>query len=207
MRYVAVSIKNSVHGLTKHPLHGIWMNIKRRCYEEKCPAYKRYGGSGITMCDEWKDDFQAFYDWAVANGWKKGLEVDKDIKGGNIYSPSNCLIVTKKQNCNKRKSSHFVIINGESKTISEWADYAGIDQITLYARIFNYGWEPSDAISKPIQKNGESNKKKILCVENNMIFDSILDAAKFANCHPVYMSQVCRGQYKKAHGYSFKYLN
>lgn len=79
------------HGLTNksNGLYSIWSGMKRRCYYKKSPDYPDYGGRGITVCHEWKEDFQAFYDWSMANGYKKGLSIErKDVNGD--YCPENC---------------------------------------------------------------------------------------------------------------------
>ena len=105
---------NRKHGLTQKSgrLYGLWQSIKRRCYSEKCKDYTDYGGRGIKMCDEWKNDFKAFHDWAIANGYKeektdKGiniLTIDRIDVNGN-YEPSNCRFVTNEvQAKNKRNT-------------------------------------------------------------------------------------------------------
>ena len=79
------------HGLSKHPLMRIWIDILVRCGVYKCKdekIYARYGGRGITICDEWRDSFQAFYDWCMANGWKTGLQIDRK-HNSNGYFPDN----------------------------------------------------------------------------------------------------------------------
>jgi len=108
--------------------------MKRRCYNQKYKKYKNYGGKGVSVCDEWRNDFMAFYNWAINNGWEKGLHIDKDIKGGNIYSPQNCSIVTAKQNHNHTVSSIFIEHGGETHTISEWCDIYGIKPQRTWSR-------------------------------------------------------------------------
>jgi len=88
----------------KHPLYAVWNGIKQRCYNPKRKDYHNYGGKGITMCDEWKDDFNSFYVWCLSNGWEHGLEVDKDVLcrelniAPAIYSPSTITFLTGSQN-------------------------------------------------------------------------------------------------------------
>lgn len=82
------------HNKTNTRLFNVWQNIKRRCYTKTNPSYKYYGGIGIKMCDDWHYDFQAFYDWAYANGYNDSLEfgkctLDRIDNNGN-YEPSNC---------------------------------------------------------------------------------------------------------------------
>lgn len=91
------------HGLTNHPLYLKWSNMKRRCYDENNCSYDDYGGRGIKVCKEWIDGFKSFYDWAMENGWKKGLELDRIDTNGN-YSPKNCRFITHQRNSvNRRK--------------------------------------------------------------------------------------------------------
>lgn len=55
----------------------LYNGIKQRCYNPKSVHYKDYGGRGITMCDEWKNDSVAFCDWAYANGYKEGMSIER----------------------------------------------------------------------------------------------------------------------------------
>src|SRR6185437_1452535 len=100
---------HTIHGLSNHPLFKIWSDVKKRCYNIKCKAYKNYGGKGVIMCDEWLNNFKCFYDWCINNGWEKGLELDKDklspYKTGNIYSPEFCCFLTAKENMKYRSNS------------------------------------------------------------------------------------------------------
>lgn len=95
----------------KTPLYQIWKGIKARCFNPNNKGYENYGGRGITMCNEWRNDFKSFYDWAMANGYKEEKlpsgynkwTIDRVNNDGN-YEPSNCRWVTMfAQNHNKRK--------------------------------------------------------------------------------------------------------
>lgn len=89
----------------KHPLYKVWISMRGRCNNPNDKFYYNYGGRGVRVCEEWEKSFQKFYDWCVANGWQKGLFVDKDIKGsGLLYSPGTCAIVTRKMNNQARKT-------------------------------------------------------------------------------------------------------
>lgn len=88
-----------VHGLSKHPLFRVWSHILDRCYNI-APAhinYRYYQGKGIKVCDEWKNNFKVFYDWAIANGWQKSLTIDRLDSNGN-YEPENCQFITRSEN-------------------------------------------------------------------------------------------------------------
>jgi len=82
------------HGLTKTKLYRVWASMKQRCYNKKSSVYKYYGVKGIKVCDEWKDDFKAFYDWSHLNGYKEGLTIDRK-ENDKGYTPDNCRWVNK----------------------------------------------------------------------------------------------------------------
>lgn len=88
------------HGLKNHPLYSVWKDMKRRCHNPRRRKYPVYGGRGIIVCDEWKDNFKTFYDWAMNNGYKKGLSIDRIDNDGN-YEPSNCQWITVAENSRK----------------------------------------------------------------------------------------------------------
>lgn len=98
----------------KHPLYKIWQSMRGRCYNTNDPAYFNYGGRGVRVCYEWDNDFQPFYDWCIANGWQRGLFVDKDIRGdGLLYSPDTCSIVTRKVNNQARRSVKVTLLKAK----------------------------------------------------------------------------------------------
>lgn len=138
------------HGLTRHPLYTVYKDMIDRCYKKTNQSYEIYGAIGVRVCDEWVADIKKFYDWAIANGWRQGLQIDKDIKGdGLLYSPNTCCFVTGKQNCNKRKTSLFITYKGETKTAAEWADEIGIPQ-ELFRSRRRLGWSIEKCLETPL---------------------------------------------------------
>lgn len=85
------------HGLFGNPLYGIWGGIVQRCENKHNTSYARYGGKGITICSTWRNNPQAFYDWAMMNGYQKGMELDR-IDPEKGYSPENCRWITRFEN-------------------------------------------------------------------------------------------------------------
>ena len=96
-----VTRNGKVHGESKTPLYRLWKAMVRRCESEKAHNYKWYGGKGIRVCDDWRNDYTSFRDWAHANGYARGLELDRKDSDGP-YSPENCRWITKKTNIRNR---------------------------------------------------------------------------------------------------------
>lgn len=125
------------HGGRGTNLYRVWCGIKERCLNENNKSYHNYGGRGITICDQWKDDFVAFRDWAMENGYKEGLEIDRKDNDGP-YSPENCRWTTPVENCqNKRGVVPVVItdtrtgIEATVRTIAEASRMTGVSQNTI----------------------------------------------------------------------------
>jgi len=98
----ARSVSTTTHGLSlvngkHHPLFVVWGLMKQRCYNPKGSHYYRYGGRGISVCGEWLNNFTSFYHWAIENGWKKELTIDRKDNDGN-YEPGNCRFITNQLN-------------------------------------------------------------------------------------------------------------
>ncbi len=145
LKHQTAIINFTSHGLVKHKLYGVWLGIKKRCYNIAEPAYKDYGARGIIMCDEWKHDFLSFYNWAIANGWEKGLEIDRRENNG-IYEPGNCRFVTRLINAKNKRSNRVITYNGETMILSDWARKLHVSFDTLRYRI-RAGWPIEKAFS------------------------------------------------------------
>ena len=130
-------------------LYRIWGNMKSRCYNVHVTHYERYGGRGIKVCDEWKNDFKAFYDWSMSNGYTDNLTIDRINNNGN-YEPLNCRWVTVKEQSINRSNNHHVAIDDEIKTLSEWCEIYNINYKTVRDRL-KRGWNYKDALTIPVK--------------------------------------------------------
>ena len=138
-------INFSKHNLTNHRLYNTWAHIKGRCFNPNNNSYDNYGGRGITMCDEWKKDFMNFYDWAITNGYKDDLTIDRIDVNGN-YEPDNCRWVDMKVQANNKRNNFLVTIYNRTQTLSEWCDEKNLNYDKIQTRL-NLGWTLEDAMT------------------------------------------------------------
>lgn len=139
------------HGLTdgnsyRHPIYVAWQNMKARCFNPNYEKYHRYGGRGITICEEWLN-VKNFSEWAFANGWSKGLTLDRIDNNGN-YEPSNCQWVSVGKNSRKKSTTKLTIEQAkEIRSRSEnenWNDLAkefNINHGTVWFIAKNISWD------------------------------------------------------------------
>lgn len=118
-----------------------------RCECKKHIDYQWYQANGISVCDEWREDFINFYNWAVANGYKDDLTLDR-INNDLGYCPENCRFVTPKDQANNRRTNINITYNGETKTLKQWAEYLGINYSKLYGRVVTHGKPFEQAIQQ-----------------------------------------------------------
>lgn len=118
------------HGLSNEKLYSVWRGMRHRCNSAN---YKRYGGRGISVCDEW-NNFKMFYDWAVDNGYKPGLTIDR-INNDGDYRPENCRWADDITQANNKCTNRRVEYNGIVHTVSEWARIFGVNRESLSYRI------------------------------------------------------------------------
>jgi hypothetical protein len=141
------------HGLAfKTPLYTIWSGMKQRCYYLNSKHYKDYGGRGICICHDWRENFKSFYDWAVNNGYKKGLTIDRIDCNGN-YEPSNCRWITIIEQSRNKRSNRLLEYKGEVKPLIEWCEILGLKYSTIRARLNKYHWSVEKSFNKPIKKH------------------------------------------------------
>lgn len=139
------------HGMTNSRLYVAWRNMKSRCGNPKNIEFNSYGGRGISICEAWKNSFEAFSDWALSHGYAENLTLDRIDVNGN-YCPENCQWITDKEQRLNTRRSHSVTAFGVTKTIKEWSDWSGLGYDTIRNRLVYSGWSPEDAVSAPVQR-------------------------------------------------------
>lgn len=138
---------NLKHGSYGSALYKTYYNMKNRCYNPRYYLFQHYGGKGVTVCDEWlgDDGFSAFAAWANANGYKRGLSIDR-IDNSKGYCPDNCRWSNMVTQQNNRTNNRLITVNGETHTMAEWARISGMHYCTIQKRLAS-GWSNEDAVT------------------------------------------------------------
>lgn len=165
-----LSAANTKHGHSGDRLYCVWRNMIERCQNKKNENFRNYGGRGIRVCDEWKNDFTKFYDWAMGNGYDYDAEygectIDRIDVNGN-YEPSNCRWADRiTQANNKRPSSEWKprktktwTIDGVTKPQKEWCEEYGAELMTVRYRIKHKGLSVLEALTMPKMTTGRPKK-------------------------------------------------
>lgn len=137
--------RQTTHHMTGTRLYQIWSGIRGRCNNPNEECYPNYGGRGIKICDEWNSNFTTFYEWAINNGYKENLTIDRIDNNGD-YNPNNCRWVDLKTQANNTRRNHYLTYKGETKSLAEWAEIKKINYSTLRARINTYHWSVEKAL-------------------------------------------------------------
>lgn len=130
--------KTGIHYVwSKNPrINKIWNGILYRCYNSKKDTFKHYGGRGIKVCEEWlpkNNGAENFYTWAINNGYKDNLTIDRIDVNGN-YCPKNCRWITMKEQATNKTNNHLITINGITKCLSQWLREFNVVKNTYYYR-------------------------------------------------------------------------
>ena len=126
-------------------LYWVYYAMLARCYNAKSPRYKDYGARGITVYKEWREDNKTFFAWAMANGYKEGLTLDR-LNNDKGYSPDNCAWVLNKDNCNHNRKTHYLTYKGKTQSLKKWSEELGINYSTLRNRINRSGMTAEEAL-------------------------------------------------------------
>lgn len=173
----------TIHGKTNTRLHYIWDSMKDRCNNPNNHAYNDYGGRGITICQEWENDFMTFYNWAMQNGYDESLTIDRIDVNGN-YEPSNCRWADVKTQANNRRNNILITYQNKTQSLKLWCEELNLDYDMIRARYSNPHWENKtieEILFTPNQKqilityNNETHTisewSKLTNIRRNVIFD------------------------------------
>jgi len=189
------------HHMSNTKIYGIWKGIKSRCFNKNHIHYDKYGGRGVSICDEWLV-FENFYSWSIKSGYKEGLSIDR-IDNDVNYCPENCRWADQTiQNSNKRNNV-IVDYHGEKYTLSSLSRKVGINRKTLKNRLSTL-FDENEIYSK---KNRSKRPVAQYDVHGNFIkrWDSIADAEKSLGVSVGGISRCCSGKSKSAYGYKWEY--
>lgn len=160
-----------LHGGKGEHLYEVWCSMKQRCYNPNNSRYDRYGGRGITICDEWLHDYAAFRAWSLGNGYEDnmGLSIDRIDNDGN-YEPNNCRWTDIMTQADNKSSNIQITYNGKTQTLRKWSEETGISVDALYYR-YRAGKTSEEILKKFDVKNigntrTEISTRKILELRN-----------------------------------------
>lgn len=145
-----INIAKVKHNMTNTRLYNIWRDMKSRCLNPNNKRHKFYFDKGITVCDEWKNDFMNFYNWAINNGYRDNLTIDRINNNGN-YEPKNCRWATITEQNNNQSNNIRIKYNESEYTLSELSKIYNIKRATLYDRI-KRGWTIDEALNRKVAK-------------------------------------------------------
>lgn len=155
-------------------LYMIYHGVKKRCYNPNEPSYKNYGARGIKMCEEWLRSFDSFVDWALSNGYKNPLSLERiDVDGD--YSPDNCKWITMLEQSRNKRTTRWVTYKGVTKCLADWCDELDLPYDATHNRLDN-GWDVDRAFNEHLFDQSQSIRQ--LCKERGLKYSSVLSRIK-----------------------------
>jgi hypothetical protein len=143
--------KATKHGQCDTRLYYVWHQMKNRCYNPSVNGYKDYGARDITVCQEWRESFAAFRDWALSEGYGPGMSIErKDVSIG--YSRNNCTFIPRFDQARNTRRTVRVSANGKTMLAVEWAQELGLSVGAIYNRIRS-GHSPEKIVAPRMRKN------------------------------------------------------
>lgn len=146
------SSRFTTHGGSTSRIYRVWAGMLTRCFNPNEECYKYYGGRGITVCDEWREDFATFRDWAMKNGYADDLTIER-VRVNESYRPDNCTWIPQAEQMSNTRVNLLITAFGETKPCSKWVKdpRCSVSRETLKARV-HAGWDHERAVSKPARK-------------------------------------------------------
>jgi hypothetical protein len=153
------------HGKTGTAIYRTWVNMKARCNIKSSSRYSCYGARGITVCEEWNNSFEAFYNYVsqLPHFNEEGYTLDR-INVNSNYEPDNIRWATKKDQMNNYRRNHLITYNGKTQTLGQWADELNINRGTLLSRLNNAHWSIERSLTEiPFKGKNQTYKKRGDC--------------------------------------------
>ena len=147
---------NIMHNMTGTRLYGCYKGMMSRCYREKDIHYNAYGGRGITVCAEWKNNAKAFINWALSNGYSDDLTIERIDVNGN-YEPSNCTWIPMKDQYDNKRQNVMITFNGETHNAAYWGRIFNINPQSIRWR-YRHGWNIERVFELPEGYKAESEE-------------------------------------------------
>lgn len=136
------------------PEYTAWSAMKQRCYYPKATSYPNYGGRGVSVADEWRNDFKAFL--AHVGPKPSPAHTLDRIDSNRNYEPGNVRWATRKEQGRNVRDNHLVEHNGRTMPISAWAEEIGCCHGTLFSRLTKYGWSAERALTTPVNRGSRN---------------------------------------------------
>lgn len=146
-------LRSTVHGMSHEPIYKTWQDMIARCTNPKDTGYPRYGKRGITVCDEWRHSFQAFYDHVsqLPNYGIEGYTLDRTDNSFG-YFPGNVGWATIAEQNRNQRTNILITYNDKTQCLTDWAIELNMSVSTLYSRIHK-GWNVERALTTPVGPN------------------------------------------------------
>lgn len=152
------AVANTKHGHSHTRMYKLWTDMKQRCYNPNTISYSYCGGRGIQVCDDWKNSFQSFADWAFSCGYGDNLTIDR-IDNDKDYCPENCRWVTLQFQERNKRTTYFAEHHGEQIPVAILCEELNLPVQVIYHRVLR-GSSLEEAVTKPINYRSKERIKK-----------------------------------------------
>lgn len=201
--------------VNRERLYVLLMGMKQRCSNSNHISYHNYGGIGVKVCDEWCNNYYAFKQWALDNGYDetlpRGVQTIERIDKTGDYEPSNCCWISIQEQQQNKRVVPLYEYKGEKHSIPQWAEILGISKRLLSNRIHGLKWDFAKAVETPFNKK-HSDKFRYAIYKGEEV--SVLQISKeIGICRETIISRLDKGmtideiikEYSQNDGYVNKY--
>lgn len=202
---------NKKHGMRHTRIYETWCGMIKRCYNKNSKSFKNYGGRGIKVCEEWKNDFSAFNTWAVSSGYSDNLTIER-INVNDDYKPENCIWITQVQQQRNKTNSVFLEHNGQRKHLLQWCEELGMNKGAAKSRYKrakakNGHVSFDDVFSLPVNYRSKRISQYTMGGGFIKTWDSFMEIARSGLYSRTSVVQCCTGKIKSSGGYVWKYAD